>query len=650
MASGFKFNNQDFDLVFEPLTTSPSSTTTNYATSGVDIVSFYEPLSRDQQIPDIGYYYGSVPITELLMGNEAQFPKTTKETTSIDIGWNVKVDYYLDVMFSSVQSMNDYFKYGGRIILKADILGTPSTTRDIAWRDLLRNDVGTIEFGNTNTYQNYDQTISSYGLQNITTNWRRIAYITKNDGTDIIEYKVYAKKDTNNNSKINFHIIFDNDLPRTTNINPTNYIVNGTTSVYAIERRYPTMESPQFSGTINPEKIYSNFVYKLYPSNPVTGGGFGIGKAISKNGQTIVIGSFTRYSQTGGVYVFKRKPNGLFGPTEDQFIPRPSGVYDKQFGIGVIISGDGKTFLTKTSKYYVFAYRLNQSTGNFDLYQTFYNPEKWNGISVNYDGTVIAIGSPDTDSGYGKVYLYKDDQISNQFILEKTFSRNDQHNCPDTWWSVGDRCPLSSSSNPTLDNKFIGPTNAGLGGSYGTKIHHFEYDDSIGDYVCFDTTFPYSSSTITPVFYGFGGFYSEDGNVFTCSDPWATVQGHAEAGIGYFYKRNATTGKYDLIDIKISPNPMTGGRFGFTRITNDYQWMIIGEPGANKAYVYKYDSTLNNYVINETLTPYDNNWGRFGRGDLDDNGKTFIVSMPENDYTYNGTYIKDSGCVYVFNR
>jgi len=165
--SNYESSGVDFDTIFQART-STAGPNTNYEQSGVDLAQTYEPLSRDQQIPDINYQKGGVNLATLLMANDAQYTLTTGKLTSTrTTAWNTEVEHRFEVTFASATARTNFFLYGGRIKINASRTGGSSSSKNTDWTNMLST-MGDVELGKTNTYRNNSIQSSTVGSDDLT--------------------------------------------------------------------------------------------------------------------------------------------------------------------------------------------------------------------------------------------------------------------------------------------------------------------------------------------------------------------------------------------------------------------------------------------------------------------------------------------------
>ncbi|MES2774625.1 MAG: FG-GAP repeat protein [Bacteroidota bacterium] len=136
-------------------------------------------------------------------------------------------------------------------------------------------------------------------------------------------------------------------------------------------------------------------------------------------------------------------------------------------------------------------------------------------------------------------------------------------------------------------------------------------------------------------------------------DPSASTTGNEDyGGVQFFDKLN---GYWQTNMTVLQPNPNTGAKFGYS-VSIDGDIAVIGAPFANvststdegKAYVYKRNTTTNNWVLVTELTgssaSADDHFGY----SVAISGNLIVIGAPDDDVVINGNTHANQGSAYVF--
>jgi len=231
----YRANGVLFDNLFEAGT----SGTINYSETGTNFSNIYRGLEKDQRIPDIGYRNNGTDLARLLKGNISQYANTLELTTSRTTAWNGGIFYDVDVSFPSTTAINNFFIFGGRIIMSASRTGGSSTAKNAEWTSLL-NDAGNIELARSATYKNTETQVSGIGYLDLTGSYQLLYTETGSSPYTTALYRIYAYMLTTTTVRI--RVRFDDGASGVIDEN-----IDGTITSFINERRHPTQTAPSYS-------------------------------------------------------------------------------------------------------------------------------------------------------------------------------------------------------------------------------------------------------------------------------------------------------------------------------------------------------------------------------------------------------------------
>ena len=240
MVSNYNELSEDFDDLFAPRVTTKRADV-GYQTASSDISNTYETLSRDQELPHIGYESSGINLATLFMGNVAQYATTSKLTSVRSTAWNTQLIHWYTITFPSTAQRNNFFKYGGRIIWSATRTGGTASAKNTDWTTLLTT-AGTIELGKTNTYRNGSTTVAAIGLDHLT-NQQQTLYTLAGTGSYTSNLlTIRARLDSS--TAVSMKVIFDDGDSGTIDED-----VDGTLTSTVEERKHPTQATGTYVTT-----------------------------------------------------------------------------------------------------------------------------------------------------------------------------------------------------------------------------------------------------------------------------------------------------------------------------------------------------------------------------------------------------------------
>ena len=401
--------------------------------------------------------------------------------------------------------------------------------------------------------------------------------------------------------------------------------------------------------------------------------GFGRPASVSRDGNTIALGAIKDSSNStgvtnntdgsdiqgalkqadvtnsGAVYIYKRNDNNAW--ELQAYIKADNADQGDFFGNSISLSADGSTLAVGASRedasnkgiskegsinngsqdsgaVYIYkrdedntwslqAYIKASNAGNRDQFGY--------ALSLNADGTYLAVGAPHEDSGGTSVYHYT-----------AAVAVDDNNG----WANIGAVYLYKrDDQNGWVENAFVKPANGTLNGSYqfGTSVSLNQTADVLA------VGAPY-----------------EDGN-----DP------DADTGAVYVYKRNANY--WDLQRILRAYDPDKYTSFGTEiDLSDDGNTLAVGAGGwdhggdvgrAGAVYMYSYNATSNQWSNDDLIRVSNGKYlDGFGyRLSLNGDGNTLAVSAKSEDSALKGIHISsdvdtngqiefdsDYGAVYIF--
>jgi len=270
-----------------------------------------------------------------------------------------------------------------------------------------------------------------------------------------------------------------------------------------------------------------------------------------------------------------------------QNIDSPSPQNNDEFGESVslygnyLVVGDSYAKNAPTAgKGAAYFYRINPSSGKFDLIQTIGSPSPRNndnfGRSVSLYGNYLVIGdgAAKTDpSGKGAAYFYRINPSSGKFDLIQTI---DSPSPGPTGGDDGFGISVSLYGNYLVIGDGAAKTDpSGKGAAYFYRIN-----PSSGKFDLIQTIDSSSEGT-TSGSDGFGYSVSLYGNYLVVGDDNKT--GSNTKGAAYFYRINPSSGKFDLIQAIDSPSKGddTGDDFGAS-LSLYGNYLVVGDYDAKK--------------------------------------------------------------------
>lgn len=237
--SNYQSNGTDLDSIFQART-STKIANVGFLNNGTDISNLYEPLANNQKVPNVNLQANGNDLSNLFMGNNGQYIITERVTTTRTNAWNGNIDTDVEIIFSSASQRTDFFTFGGRIIIEAELTGA-NQDKETDWANVF-NAAGSIQIGKLNTYRNAPGTsVGSIGADDLTTAYQTIYQTTGSGAYSTNLYRIQAR----NINTFNMQVRVDIQDLSTGNVDE---LVTATTTVTFSERRHSSQPSiPLFS-------------------------------------------------------------------------------------------------------------------------------------------------------------------------------------------------------------------------------------------------------------------------------------------------------------------------------------------------------------------------------------------------------------------
>jgi len=236
----YRANGVLFDDLFEA---GSSSTVTDYSEGGIPFTNIYKTIEKDQRIPDIGYASAGTDLARRFKGNISQFSNTSRLTSTRTTAWNGGIIHDFTVTFGSVAIRDNFFTFGGRIIVSASRTGGSATAKNAEWTSLL-NDAGNVELARRETFNNTETQVSAIGANDLTSSFQLLFTESGSSPYTSALYRVYARNLST--TQIGIRVRFDDGASGVIDEN-----IDGTIRSFVNERKHPSQTSPSFTTTSN---------------------------------------------------------------------------------------------------------------------------------------------------------------------------------------------------------------------------------------------------------------------------------------------------------------------------------------------------------------------------------------------------------------
>ena len=213
-------------------------TVTNYFEDGTNFSQIYQPISHDSRIPDIDYFVNGTSLSRLYKGNISQYSIAAKAQSARTSAWNGIVDASCQVSFANTTARNNFFVFGGRILISASRSGGSSSAKNNEWTAIL-NTAGRTEVANTISLRNTQSIVSSIGNTDLTTSFQQL-YATSGGSYTNASYSVAARIISDTVVEVSVQLTDGASGVIDENI-------DGTLQIFFGERRHPDQSSPSFT-------------------------------------------------------------------------------------------------------------------------------------------------------------------------------------------------------------------------------------------------------------------------------------------------------------------------------------------------------------------------------------------------------------------
>lgn len=211
----------------------------NYFKQGSNFSTLYETIEHNSRIPDINYFAEGVSISRLFKGNISQFSTALKAETERTTSWNGTISSSCRASFSSINDLEDFFTYGGRIMVSSSRYAGSDTPKNREWGDII-SDAGRIELAKSVSLQNTNNVISTIGADNLTSSYQLIYSGSGTSAYTSAVYSVFARKPSA--TDIDIRVTFTDGSSGVIDED-----INGVLKVYYNERKHPTQNSATYT-------------------------------------------------------------------------------------------------------------------------------------------------------------------------------------------------------------------------------------------------------------------------------------------------------------------------------------------------------------------------------------------------------------------
>ena len=210
----------------------------NYFRGGSNFATRYEILEHDSRIPDIPYFENGVSLSRFLKADVSQYSSTLKGRAESTVAWNGSVNALCRFTFASSAALDDFFTFGGRLIISSARHSGSNSAKNLEWSKILR-DAGTIEITKSLIMQNSSNVISSIGLEGLTTTNQTIYSGSGTSTYSSAVYQIVARRST---TTMDITVTFTDGASGVIDED-----INGRLQVFFDERRHPSQASPTFT-------------------------------------------------------------------------------------------------------------------------------------------------------------------------------------------------------------------------------------------------------------------------------------------------------------------------------------------------------------------------------------------------------------------
>jgi len=209
-----------------------------FSRNGTNFSTIYQTIEHDSRIPDIDYGNDGTNLSRLYKGNIAQYSISAKVQSTRTSAWNGIVDASCQVSFANTTARNNFFVFGGRILISASRSGGSSSAKNNEWTAILNN-AGRTEVANTISLRNTQSVVSSIGNTDLTTSFREL-YATSGGAYANASYSVAAR--IISATVVEVAVQLTDGASGVIDEN-----IDGTLQIFFGEHRHPTQSSPSFT-------------------------------------------------------------------------------------------------------------------------------------------------------------------------------------------------------------------------------------------------------------------------------------------------------------------------------------------------------------------------------------------------------------------